>query len=126
MAAVSWLDAQVARLWRFGCHTVLPAVPRSGWLVVGLFGFGLLNLGFEREIWPHHPQADIWFGLLLCSCGLMLPWQSAATARRVSQVVVGSWQLLWQLLAWMSYAAAVLVSIPALIGFILCLMKVFR
>lgn len=126
MAPVSWLDRQAARLWRFGCHTVLPAVPRGGWLVVGLFGFGLLNLGFRREIWPHYPQAESWFWGLLLGCGLLLPWQLAATARQVSQVVGGGWQLLWQLLTWMSYAVATLVSIPGLIVFILCLMKVFR
>ena len=126
MAPVSWLDAGAARCWRFMGEVLLPAVPSGGWLVIGLFGFGLLNLGFAREIWPHYPRAECWFWGLLCGCGLLLPWQLAATARRVSQVVCGGWQLLWQLLAWLGYAAAVLVSIPALIGFILCLMKVFR
>lgn len=114
---MGWLDVQAARLWRFGLDTVRPAVPRAAWLLAGVAVFCLLNLVFEREIWPHHRGIGNWFSLALFGCVVSLPWLAAYAAARIAGEVTGWWKVLWQLATWGLYATA---TVSALLLLILC------
>ncbi|MDU0371930.1 hypothetical protein ACFPAF_16130 [Hymenobacter endophyticus] len=114
---MNWLDTQAVRLWRFGQDTVRPAVPRAAWLLAGIAVFCVLNLLFEQEIWPHHPQTGVWFGVTFIGCVMSLPWLAAYAAARVAWEITGWWKVVWQLATWGLYAAA---TVSALLFLILC------
>ncbi|SDX90688.1 hypothetical protein [Hymenobacter psychrophilus] len=115
-------ESYPTQLRRFLCQVLLPAVPRPvGW-ALGLIGFSALNLLFVEELWPHFPQAEKWFGLLLVSGLGTLPWLAAATAGRVQRRMRGLWwRGIWQLATIGTYVVAVLLSMLLFVGFLLLL-----
>ncbi|NVO85297.1 hypothetical protein [Hymenobacter terrestris] len=104
--------SHASQLWQFVWQVLLPAVPRLAWLVLGLVGFFLLNLGFEDELWPHHPRAkQLLIPLLVLSLGA-LPWLGGHVARQVRRNVQRWWwRRLWQLATIGAYTVAVFSSI---------------
>ncbi|RSK51438.1 hypothetical protein [Hymenobacter rigui] len=111
MALLSWLDALPGRLWQFWLDTVLPAVPRAAWWIAGSMLFCILNLVFEKEIWPHHKQIGNAFCVGILGGVFSLPWLAARAAARISWEVTGLWKLLWQFLTWGLYFLAVLSAV---------------
>jgi hypothetical protein len=104
-------------LFRFGFHTVLPAVPAGLWWTIGLGLFSLLNIIFEQEFWPHTPGIDHRFMLLGLVCLLLLPWQIGRMANQVANSLHGIfWQFCWRLAAWSAYVAGGVALIPGVIG----------
>ncbi len=120
-------EPYLSQLARFARQVLLPAVPRRAWAVLGLTGFLILNLGFEDELWPHHPGAkQLLIPLLLLSLGV-LPWLGAHTARQVGQSVQRWWwQRLWQLTTIGAYAVAVVSSMLLAIYLLVGLLGWFR
>ncbi|WP_426492967.1 hypothetical protein [Hymenobacter sp. 102] len=119
MAFVSWLDALPGRLWRFGLDTVLPAVPRAAWWLAGGMAFCILNLVFEDEIWPHHPQTGVWFGATFIGCVVSLPWLAALAAGRIAAMLKNqAWRWLWCLASWGGYVGAACITVAAGIGLV--------
>ena len=114
------LESVVSRaeqLWQFTRHVLLPAVPRLAWWALVLLLFSSLNLLFQRELWPHHPQAEEWFLVLLVAILAVLPWLVAYTAQRLThQVRRWWWRGFWQLIAVGACVVAVVLPFIALIG----------
>ena len=109
-----------AKLRAFGRNVVWPAVPVGLWLMLGLAAFSGVNLVFQREIWPHYPQAHSWFIALLGVSGCSLPWLVGQTARRVSLALTRWWwRGLWQLFAALCYGVTAVASLLFLIGLII-------
>ena len=110
-----------SQLWHFVSGVLVPAVPRLGWLVLGLAGLSSLNLLLLPELWPHQPKAEDWFILLLLGCLLVLPWLGAYTAQRVRPHLTNWWwRMIWQLIIFGAYGVAAmslgLLCLGALLG----------
>ncbi|MET4106608.1 hypothetical protein [Hymenobacter sp. UYP22] len=119
---MGWLDAQAVRLWRFGQDTVRPAVPRAAWLLAGVAVFCVLNLVFEDEIWPNHPQTGVWFGATFIGCVVSLPWLAAFTAGRIAATLKNrAWLWAWRLVSWGGYVGAACITVAVGIGLVVLL-----
>ncbi|OWP63907.1 hypothetical protein CDA63_06760 [Hymenobacter amundsenii] len=113
---MSAAESYSSQVWRFFWAVVVPNVPRVAWLVLGLAVFCWLNLLGLEELWPHFPQAERWFVVVLVVNLGLLPWLGARTAQLVRQRVQGWWwQGFWQMVAFVAYLGATALSILLLI-----------
>ena len=113
------LDAQAKRLLSFVQDTVLPAVPRAAWLLAGVAVFSVLNLIFEQEIWPHHPQTGVWFGVTFIGCVVSLPWLAAFAAGRIAAMLKNrAWRWAWRIASWVGYAGAACITVVVGVGLV--------
>ncbi|NVO29974.1 hypothetical protein [Hymenobacter lapidiphilus] len=113
-----------AQLWQFVWQLLLPAVPRLAWCVLALLIFSGLNLLFQRELWPHYPQAEKWFIVLLLVGLALIPWMGIYTAQRLThQVRHWWWRGFWQLVIVGSYALATVSSFILLLGLLMSLAR---
>lgn len=96
-----------AQLIHFIRCTVLRAVPRALWWVMGVAAFCVLNLAAADEVWPNTPEAELIFTGGLCAALATLPWFAADIARRVSYAVAAWWwRGMWLLIALGCYVGA--------------------